>query len=98
MNELRTLEREEMLRFEAMETESAPSGEWAEYNVGWLQSEGFVDGISAAVDAVGTCGQCKHYEFREKVPHHNICTLQSDYRSSDHYCADFDRVTEEREG
>ncbi len=67
---------------ENYETESAPSGEWAEYNWEYLQEEGFLLGMQEISEIVGTCGSCKYF-INEKP---GICTKFNINKNKEGYC------------
>lgn len=73
--------------FETLETESAPSGEWDEYNINWLQEQATVMGMEEIIDVLGSCEECtwnsKTYQGE------NTCDLMS--IAGMKYCSKFTR-------
>ena len=77
---------------ENAETNKAPSGEWAEYNIGYLKKEASAWAVEELVHAIGSCGECEHKGTSN-------CVLYWAYdgdeipieRFDDFYCADFKR-------
>ncbi len=92
MNEARKLLKEAEEIYDNTETESAPSGEWAEYNIDYLQAEARWHGMQELVSAIGACAECEYFDTGMK----DYCRRLNITCSPDWYCGDFKREEKER--
>lgn len=69
----------------------APSGEWDEYNVYYLQVQARLSGVQEMNYAIGECQACKYLDKVRKSDKKVSCKINHGYRSQDWYCADFER-------
>lgn len=81
-NNVRKLIKEYQDEYDNAEAVSAPSGEWAEYNVTFLEKQAAAVAAEDIEYELGSCGECEH--FRHKI--YDVC-----HKSKDWYCADFKR-------
>jgi len=56
-------------KYYTSETESAPSGEWEEYNVGYLQNESYCSGMRYALIVLGYIKELNLIESRIEEKH-----------------------------
>ena len=80
--------------FNNIETEQAPSGEWAEYNINYLVEEAKLEGIEEIIQAVGSCKEC-FYADKTKNKDKIECKLNCVTKDEDWYCADFIRINDD---
>lgn len=85
MNKLIELLKVEQDTFDNMETESAPSGEWEEYNYPYMIQEAMVDILEQAIVLVGSCSKCIYFDSNMK----DYCRRLNITTSSEWYCGDF---------
>lgn len=79
--------------YDNAETVSAPSGEWAEYNVDYLQKEAAASAAEKIAYAIGSCKECRHFDEGMK----DYCIKLNITASPDWYCADFKEIQYEEE-
>ncbi len=88
MNSLQKLLKDAEEDFDNTETESAPSGEWAEYNINFLQKESYLEGIQDTINTIGTCDKCMFFDSGMK----DYCLRLNITTSSEWYCADLKKI------
>ena len=72
---------------DSIEIEQAPSGEWEEYNIAYLEHSSYIDGIARAIHEVGTCAECIYRE-----PDNKGCDIYESLVTEDTwYCGTFER-------
>lgn len=102
MNEAQKVLDEICEEYENAETVQAPSGEWAEYNVDYLQKESAAWAAERLGNAIGSCGECIHYsEYMidpggpANIITYKGCSVFKLDKGPEWYCADFERKPEE---
>lgn len=75
---------------ENTETNKAPSGEWAEYNIEYLQKEASAWAVEELVHAIGSCGECEMCYLND-MNGNLICKGLGIRIHKDFFCADFKR-------
>ncbi len=82
--------------FENIETEQAPSGEWAEYNIHYITEEARTEGMETIVRNVGTCSECKFSQEpkSQKYKGKLACKINHGHRAPEWFCADYERKIE----
>lgn len=88
MTPIEALLKREKQTFDNMEPESAPSGEWAEYNVPYISQENYVFGIESAKSAIGACSLCEYFDSGMK----DYCRRLNITASPEWYCGDYKEV------
>lgn len=74
--------------YDDAETNQAPSGEWAEYNIEYLQKESAACAVEEMGHAIGSCGECEMYS---QYVNRKGCLMLGIDKGSDWYCGDFKR-------
>ncbi len=80
--------------YDECETQSAPSGEWDEYNIDFLVAQGAFFAVEEMVETIGTCEGCKYYSILNGL---DPCFLKHNPKNKDFYCGDYKIKQEGRE-
>ena len=86
-NNVRKLIKEYQDEYDNAEAVSAPSGEWAEYNVTYLEKHAAAVAAEDIEYELGSCNECLHFDAGMK----DYCKKLNITASPDWYCADFKR-------
>ena len=94
MNEFHKLLNVTEDEYDNCETNKAPSGEWDEYNIHYLEVQARWYGMEELANSVGTCAKCAYFDAGMK----DYCRRLNITCSPDWYCADFHRVADTKRG
>ncbi len=76
--------------YDTQEPQSAPSGEWEEYNVHYLMDGAYLDGMEYIREIVGTCEKCQFQLTTGRGENHRDCRVGNGIHPKNWYCADFE--------
>lgn len=79
-------------KYEQSETVQAPSGEWNEYNVEYLQIQARWFGMEELANEIGSCEECEYFNITDNLILN--CAKGQKPSCKEWYCADFIRKEE----